>query len=211
MARKSAKTRAYEFIKDAIATGVLPEGEFIVESQLAEQLGISRTPVREALQLLERAGFVRVIPKKGAYIPPIGVQEIWEVWEARRLVESYCVRHAAESRDPELPSQLHELLDQQRESALAQDVRKFIELDREFHRTLVGAAGNSVVSEFYESLRDRQLRMGVQALRGSTGRSQQVIEEHEAITEAIRRGDPDQAIAALCVHLDATRNAITRA
>lgn len=206
----SAKKRAYEFIKEGITTGTLPAGEFVTENQIAEQLGMSRTPVREAVQMLERAGFVRVFPKKGAYVPPIDAQEIRDVWEARQLVEGHCIRLTSAAPGPELGGQLRDLLEKQKAASTDEDVKLFIEHDREFHRVLVFGAGNKVIEDFYESLRDRQLRMGIHAVLSSAERFAQVIEEHLAIVNAVEAADPEAAYRALETHMQLTRKAMDR-
>lgn len=209
-ATPSAKARAYEFIKEGITAGTLPAGEFVTENQIAEQLGMSRTPVREAVQMLERAGFVRVFPKKGAYVPPIDAQEIRDVWEARQLVEGHCIRITAAAPGADLGRRLRDLLDQQQAARAEEDVRLFIEHDREFHRVLVASAGNKVVADFYESLRDRQLRMGIHAVLSSAERFSQVIDEHFAIVTAVEAADPDAAYRALETHMQLTAKAMER-
>lgn len=205
----SAKAIAYEYIKQGIISGEFKVGEFITESQIADELGMSRTPVREAVQALEQVGFLRVFPKRGAYIPPIAEHEIREVWDARQLIELHCVAYATELVDSSLCDNLKAHIAGQEEAARRHDATTFIEHDHAFHRTLVGSAGNSVLNEFYDSLRDRQLRMGIRALLSSEERFQQVLREHRRIVTTIESGNKDEANEALRDHLGRTRVAMS--
>lgn len=121
--------------------------------------------------------------------------------EARLLVETWAVRQVVE-RQVDLVDALEALIRQQREQRA--DPATFIDLDRDFHRTIVAAAGNPVLADFYESLRDRQVRMGVQAVVTGANRAEQVLAEHEAIVEGLRDADPEKAVGALHEHLGAT-------
>lgn len=206
----SAKERAYAFIKGEIIAGRFASGEFVSEGQIADALGVSRTPVREALQLLERAGFVRVFPKKGAYIPPDDQREMRQVWEARQLIETHCIALVSEKGDEGLAATLESLLEEQRRNADNGDIQAFMENDRDFHRAIVEAAGNSVLAQFYETLRDRQLRMGAQALKSGTQRFVEVLEEHEQIVLAVRAADSAKSCDAVREHMDRTRRAMER-
>jgi DNA-binding FadR family transcriptional regulator len=101
-----------------------------------------------------------------------------------------------------LAEELERVLSQQRK--LKHTPVTFIERDREFHRLIVRAVGNPVLAEFYESLRDRQLRMGLHAIAASEARTVNVLAEHDAIVEGVRSGDPERAAAALALHLSTT-------
>jgi DNA-binding GntR family transcriptional regulator len=157
--------------------------------------------VREALLRLEADGLLRIVPKKGAFVPPITELEVEAIMQARGLVEDFCVRravHVGEFLAPEL-DRLLARQEKQQKSPL-----EFIELDREFHRAIVRAAHNPVLADFYESLRDRQMRMGIHAVATSGQRTASVLIEHRAIAEAVRSGDADQAAASMALHLTTT-------
>jgi DNA-binding GntR family transcriptional regulator len=121
--------------------------------------------------------------------------------QARALVEDFCLRRAVQMAEFLVP-ELDRLLarqEQQQKSSI-----EFIELDREFHRAIVCAADNPILAEFYESLRDRQMRMGLHAIATSDQRRGSVLAEHRAIAEGVRSGDADQAAAAMAQHLTKT-------
>jgi DNA-binding FadR family transcriptional regulator len=117
------------------------------------------------------------------------------------MVEDWCVRRLT-GNILGLTDKLTEILAEQK--AVLDDPVMFIECDRHFHRTIVQASGNPTVATFYESLRERQMRMGLQAVVTAEDRAATVLEEHTAIVEAIRSGDADQAAAAVARHLEST-------
>lgn len=202
---ESAQDVAYRWLKQHV--GMLPrhEGTFLTEAEVAEATGTSRTPVREALLRLEAEGFLQIVPKKGAFVPPITDAEVEAVMQARGLVEDWCVRRTAPLAEL-LPAELERLL--ARQEALQGSPAEFIECDREFHRTIVLAAGNPVLADFYETLRDRQLRMGLWAIAASVPRARVVLAEHAAIVEGVRSGDPATAAASVAAHLAGTLAAL---
>jgi DNA-binding GntR family transcriptional regulator len=141
------------------------------------------------------------MPKKGAFVPPITEMEVEAIMQARVLVENFCLRravHVGEFLAPELGRLLAEQ-EKQQKSPL-----EFIELDREFHRAIVRAANNPILADFYESLRDRQTRMGLHAIATSERRIGAVLVEHRAIAEGVRSGDAEGAAAAMARHLTTT-------
>ncbi|CAL8896373.1 GntR family transcriptional regulator [Kocuria varians] len=179
----NAADDAYQQVKARILTGAL-DGQLLSEGAVAAELGVSRTPVREAFLRLQVEGLMRLYPKRGALVVPVGPHESREVLEARRVVE--CASAASALRDPALPGVLEDLLDQQRAAA---GTPRFEELDTAFHAAIVDAAGNSLLSGFYRGLRDRQIRLIATAVRSAGHRSEGILEQHEEILRAVRERD----------------------
>jgi DNA-binding GntR family transcriptional regulator len=202
---EAAQDIVFRWLKQHIVTLPRGAGVFLTEAEVCRATGTSRTPVREALLRLEADGFLEIVPKKGAYVAPITEADIETVMQARKLVEEWCASRASALGDP-LARELGRLVEQQAE--LMGDPVAFVESDRLFHRAIVSAAGNPVLVGFYESLRDRQLRMGVHAVATSDQRSNDVLGEHRAIVAAIRMGDPEEAAAAMARHLATTLAAL---
>lgn len=200
-AEESAQDVTYRWLKRHIASLPRTVGTFLTEAEVAAAARTSRTPVREALLRLEAEGFLQIMPKKGAFVPPISNDEVQAVMEARSLVEDWCVRRVTR-RAYDLSDELGALVREQ-EASLADPVA-FIDLDRDFHRVIISAAGNPVLTDFYESLRERQVRMGLRAVASSANRAQVIIAEHTAIAEGIASGDEARATAALAAHLQST-------
>lgn len=202
----SAPDIAYEWIKRYIIELPRERDAFLNEGALASATETSRTPVREALLRLESEGFLRRIPRKGVYVPPITDADVRALLDARALVERWAASAAAETIRREAGA-LQELIELQRSSR--DDTARFIELDIEFHSRMVSLGGNPVLEEFYRSLRQRQLRIGVRAVTHGSDRMDNVLGEHQAILDAIVAGG--SADAAIDLHLESTRVAATAA
>jgi DNA-binding GntR family transcriptional regulator len=216
----SAADRVYGYAKDAILARRLGVHELLTEGELADAVGVSRTPVREALLRLQADGLVRLLPKRGALVLPVTPDEVADVLETRRLVETFAVRKAITApATAGLVAALEAHLADMRTAMHQRDARAYIEADRDFHEAIVGATGNTILTTLYRSLRDRQLRMGVvNLLEDRTGeldhagvaRMRANIADHEAIlagisTRAIRAGE-----SAVTAHLDRAAEQLRR-
>ncbi|GAA1080966.1 GntR family transcriptional regulator [Nocardiopsis composta] len=201
----SATERAYRHTKDAILDRRYAGGELISEGDIASAVGVSRTPVREALLRLESEGLVRLYPKRGALVVPVSPAEIADVVETRRLIETYTAERAARAGEQDrtdLAVRLTGRLEEMRAALDAGPDRPgFMAADRCFHREIVAASGNQILTGLYDSLRDRQLRMMEEGTR-TVQRMERNVEEHAVILEAIRAGDPGAARTAVTAHLD---------
>lgn len=202
---ESAQDVAYRWLKQHIAKLPRHGGSFLTEAEVVQATGKSRTPVREALLRLEAEGFLQIVPKKGVFVPPISDGEVRAVMQARELVENWCIHQVIPASEA-LLSELDSLVAEQ--ERVISDPVAFIDLDRAFHRAIVRQAGNPVLAEFYESLRDRQVRMGLTAVANEEGRARAVLAEHAAIVAALRGGEPADAGGALGAHLSSTLDAL---
>ncbi len=196
----SATTRAYEHVKRGILQRRYPGGSLLTEGGLSAAIGVSRTPVREALLRLESEGLVRLYPKKGALVLPVSVDEVSDVIEARLLVEVHAVERAL-ARPAPLADRLAELLEEMRSFARRGEVTAFISADRCFHRAIVEAAGNDILNRLYDLLRDRQLRMGVALVSDDPTRLDVAVAEHAAILAAVRSADQEAVTDAVRRHV----------
>ncbi|GHH83651.1 GntR family transcriptional regulator [Streptomyces sulfonofaciens] len=199
----SGREKAYGYLKDTVLTDPGMQGAFLSEQEIADRMGVSRTPVREALLLLAAEGLVELVPKRGARVSPLTGREIAELMELRGIVERYAARQlVATGRAP--VDHMAELLARQRGLTGPDQAREFIAVDHQFHSTLVSTVGNTLLDRHYEGLRSRQVRAGVVALYNRRGRQESVLEEHEAILDALAAGDAGAACAAIDEHLDST-------
>ena len=182
--------------------------ELISEGQVADAVGVSRTPVREALLRLQAEGMLRLLPKRGALVLPVTAEEMADVLETRRLVEMYAARKiVTEGSVGGLVAALQRHIEEMRIAAKRRDTLGYVEADRAFHLELVAAAGNEIITTLYRSLRDRQLRMGVVNLLAEDGvidpaRMRNSADEHERITAAIASRSVRAVDAAVTEHLD---------
>jgi DNA-binding GntR family transcriptional regulator len=204
-APQSAPEIAYEWVKTFIVGLPRDEDAFLNEVSLAQSTGTSRTPVREALLRLEAEGFIRRVPHKGAYVPAVSDPEVRTLMRARSVVEKWAATADVPELDRRVP-ELQDLIDRQR--AEVDDLRRFIELDIEFHSLMVRTGDNHILSDFYDSLRQRQSRVGVKAVTSGENRAGEVLREHQAILDAVRSHDEAASHAAIDAHLNSTLAAV---
>lgn len=188
-----AAERVYLHVKSGVLDRSYEGGTLLTEGDLADAVGVSRTPVREALLRLEAEGLLKLYPKKGALVLPVSAQEIADVVETRLLVERYAVAKVVGAAPAELITRLEDSLAEQRGHAEAGDLAAFAVADRCFHAEIVRAAYNRILAQLYDRLRDRQLRMGVATMHAVPSRVAKNISEHAEILEALRGGSADTA------------------
>lgn len=219
----TGRQKAYEYLRDQILVDPGMQGKFVNEQELARDIGVSRTPVREALLLLVSDGLIELIPQRGALIPVISGRQIAELFELRGVLE----RHAAASTIAAgtVPlGLLDRTLQEQREliakAATPADgtadggrgqATEFIRLDQHFHQLLIDAAANDLISQTYNKLRARQVFVGVEALFRTHDRQSLVCDEHQVIIDALRKGDVAAAQLAIDNHLAVTLDVVLRA
>ncbi len=189
----------YRTLREAIIRGVLPEGQRIQDRLLALELGVSRTPVREALQRLEAEGFLKNVPRLGLIVAEITPQEIEDIYIIRIALEGVAARLAAQrasAGDIEILSSLNEGIARATHS---RDVQQLTTLNREFHQAIYQAARNASLAELLN-----RLHYAVQRFRQSTlsipERAQEALEEHEQLVAAIRDRDAERAEAIARAH-----------
>lgn len=199
----TAADRAYAYAKKRILDGRLPGGTLITEGDVGADVGVSRTPVREAFLRLESEGLLTLYPKRGAIVVAVSAAEVESVMETRLLVERFAIRKIIED-DLGLGAAPEEVIARQEELATRENWREFVEADREFHRIFVAAAGNPILLQLHDSLRDRQTRMNLAALVRNTGRDRQVLAEHRVWADAVDDRDLDAALSMVDEHLGAT-------
>jgi DNA-binding GntR family transcriptional regulator len=201
----TATDRAYEFTKGRVLDSTYAGGELITEGEVAEALGMSRTPVREAFLRLQSEGLLRLYPKRGALVVPVSVAEVDAVMETRMLVERFALdKVLAGGPAPEIADELDRAIAEQERRAAAGDTDGFVAVDREFHTTFVTAAGNPIITALYDSVRDRQRRMILNSLLVDRKRIDSILVEHRALAAAIRAGELDRARTVLDAHLRGT-------
>jgi DNA-binding GntR family transcriptional regulator len=206
---QSNRDRAYDFIRDMILPDPAFHGSFLTEEQVAERVGgTSRTPVREAFLLLASEGLLQLVPRHGAYIPPVTRQEISEALEYRTVLESNAADMVMQRGTVPLEA-MKAALQHQIDCSDAGHELEFMESDSEFHIALVRAVGNSLMTKAYADLRARHVRIGIRALMNTPERQAAVIAEHQAIVDGLESGDPERAKAALLSHIRTTASGLS--
>jgi len=198
---------AYRQILAEIRSGALLPGARLRETELAERFGISRTPVREAIRLLEADGLVAHIPRQGATIRLLDYTEVMELYEMRAVLEGTAARLAARAASD---MELDELTALNAEMASAKDTATAYELNRQFHMTLLDAAKNRYLVKSVNALQKTLLILGPTTLIESI-RAQDAVGEHDAILKALRDRDGLRAEAAMRAHIEAAHRVRLRA
>jgi len=196
-----ASERVYQWTKERILDGRFEGGRLISEGEVADAVGLSRTPVREAFLRLSGEGFLRLYPKRGALVVPVSASEAADITEARIFLERHAAAKViAAGTQQEVAARMRAVLDKQR--TLSAREPAFTALDRDFHATLVNAAGNTLFDEFYSSLRDRQLRIVHTVLRKANAeRPRIIIEEHGRICDLLESGAYDELHELIARHI----------
>jgi DNA-binding GntR family transcriptional regulator len=209
--RPPAKDRALDYVKRQVLTGAFPGGELISEGEVASALGMSRTPVREAFLRLEAEGLLRLYPQRGALVVPVSSEEARAVLEARLVLEQFAAGKVI-SRGPAVCAAVFDRLAgelrRQHDAAAKPDWQEFLEADRAFHLITLEESGNRMLSDFYSSLRDRQMRMIGDSMMRDPRRMTTIMDEHRVIADALRDGNVDRANEAVRVHLSSTTRAL---
>lgn len=205
--RAAIGPQAHQLLRRAIISARLPPGLTLSENELAARLGVSRTPVREALGRLAEEGLVDVFPQYGTFVAPIRLAEVLEARFIREALECAVIREAAASPGSDLLRRLRRLIEAQREAAAVHDLDAFLDRDEDFHRAFSEATGHLRVwkviqGEKYQMDRIRFLSLPrIQSLP-------ELIEQHEAMVDAVEAGDAAAAEAVMRRHLRAIFKAI---
>ncbi len=207
-----ASARAYEGLRKEILTGVHPAGARLREEQLAETLGLSRTPVREALRRLEADGLVQVTPHRGAQVTNWSNEDFDEIFELRTLLEGHAAHMAATRGDVDIAG-LRSLCDAMEQRLDALDERAYAEitqLNLEFHRSLHRAAGERLLPELLSRVIEVPLVRRTFS-QYSAAELQRSFTQHRELVEALSMGDGRWAQAVMHSHIRAARAALLRA
>ena len=190
-----------ETLRDAIRKGVLKPGERLMEIQLAEELGVSRTPVREAIRKLELEGYVIMMPRRGTYVANLSIRDVNEVFEIRTSLDSLASGLAAERITDDELERLQRLLVIIGGYVEANDMDKIVETDTEFHDLLYQASRNTRLVGIIFNLREQLTRFRTTSM-SFPGRLKATLEEHRRIVEAIAQGDVKEAQQAAEDHME---------
>ena len=199
---KSLVDRIYHDIQDKILYKVWPDGHQVLEQELAEELGVSRTPVREALVRLQRDGLIKVTPRHGMRVLPMLPIDVREIYEILSSLESLAVSLAAERKPSAKEFEPLEQINQQMKTSHdASDIKGWAQADEVFHYHLVELSGNRILTDVHENfwVRAQRARLSMLSLMTPPARSTQ---EHTLLLEAIRNGDAALAKDRVEAHLE---------
>lgn len=204
---KPLRELVFESLREAIIGGQLRPGERMMEIQMAEEMGVSRTPVREAIRKLELEGLVLMIPRKGAYVAGLSLKDIADVFEIRRALEGLAAELAADRITEDELEKLERYLVIIAEQIEAGDLDKVVEIDTDFHTLLYQASRNQRLTQIINNLREQIQRFRTTSL-AYPGRMKNALEEHRKIVEAISSRDGDQARRIAQEHIENAENSM---
>lgn len=198
-----------ETLRDAIRKGILKPGERLMEIQLAEELGVSRTPVREAIRKLELEGYVIMMPRRGTYVANLSIRDVNEVFEIRTSLDSLASGLAAERITDEELERLQRLLVLIGGYIESNNMEKIVETDTEFHDLLYQASRNTRLVGIIFNLREQLTRFRATSM-AFPGRLKETLEEHRRLVEAIAQGDVKEAQLAAEEHMEKSEQTLLK-
>jgi len=201
---RSLTSIIFDKIREDILIGKYASGEKIVEAKLAEELGVSRTPVREALKQLELDGLVDNIPNRGVIVKGISKQDIQDIYTIRIAIEGIAVKWAIERMTDDDLNKLKEIYELMEFFTYKKDIEKFAELNTQFHEAIYNATKSRYLEHvltdfqyFIKTTRYKSLK--------TTGRLNSALQEHKEILDALIKKDVDEAKKAIIYHINKSK------
>jgi DNA-binding GntR family transcriptional regulator len=203
----SLGNQAYQEVKKIILEGQVIPGQKLNEGDLAKALGISRTPVREAINRLEKEGLVEIFPQRGAYVVQFSREDILELFLIREKLEGLAAYLAAEKADEATLEKLEYCLRGFEEPFDDRDIQRYAREDFKFHQTLVNLSGGRWLKKLVGTLHDH-IRIFRLTAVGSSARMKISLQEHHDIIAALRRRDPKGAEERMRRHIQHVRDGV---
>lgn len=191
----------FNTLRQAILRGELQPGERLLEIHLADKLGVSRTPIREAIRKLELEGLVLMIPRKGAVVAEITEKSLRDVLEVRRALEELAVKLAYEKILDEEIEELKVAAKEFEDALKTGDVTVYAEADVKFHDIIYRTTDNQRLIQLLYNLREQMYRYRVEYLKREDSH-ETLLAEHQYIIEMLEKRDIDEAVKAVCAHID---------
>ena len=188
----SLRGRVFQKIRDDILSGKYKENEELKEVAIGEELGVSRTPVREAFRQLELEGLIQIIPNKGAYVTGITAKDVKDIYMIRSLLEGFCARLATEKITKEQLEEMEENIYLAQFHADKGHMDQLAELDNRFHDILYEACDSKMLEHLLRDFHQYVLRIRQKTL-STNSRGRASNDEHSRIMEAIKEGDAKKA------------------
>ena len=197
----------FNTLRQAILRGELKPGERLMEIQLANKLGVSRTPIREAIRKLELEGLVLMIPRKGAEVADITEKSLKDVLEVRRALEELSVKLTCDRITKEEIKELEQAAENFRKTMKSKDITEIAEADVRFHDVIYTATKNQKLIQLLNNLHEQMYRYRIEYLKDEEVYPK-LLKEHKEIIERINRGEKEEAARIVCEHIDNQVNAV---
>ena len=199
----------FNTLRQAILRGELKPGERLMEIALSQRLGVSRTPVREAIRMLEQEGLVIMIPRKGAQVAEISEKDLKDVLEVRLGLEELAVRIACQRITEEELEELERAVKEFEEAMKEDDLGVLAAADVTVHEVIYGSTHNKRLVQIISNIREQMYRYRVEYLKDVESRKT-LVEEHYAVYRALKARNQQQAVKDICIHIVNQQNAILR-
>ncbi|MCT4566187.1 MAG: GntR family transcriptional regulator [Maledivibacter sp.] len=206
---KPLREIVFEYLRNSILSGELEPGERLMELQLAQQLGVSRTPIREAIRKLELEGFVEMLPRKGAYVADVSIKDILDVLEVRMFLEGLATNLAAERMTDEEIEELKVILQKFEDEIETMEKQEMIKLDNKFHDTIIKGSRNNKLMQIVQGLQEQFQRFRV-IYFNEYSEHQDLIKYHRAIVKAIADRDSKKAQEYAQTHVEMIEESIIK-
>lgn len=191
----------FQTLRKEILMGTLKPGERLMEMHLADRLGVSRTPIREAMRMLEREGLVVMIPRRGAEVASITVKELRDVLEVRRSLDALAINLACDRITPQMLQALREACLEFEHLTLQRDVAEIAAADVRLHDIILQASDNNRLMQLVNNLAEQMYRYRMEYIKDDRNHPR-LIEEHRHILDCIERKDKPEAERAAKRHID---------
>lgn len=206
---KPLREMVYEELKMQILTGAIIPGTRMMEVELADEMGVSRTPIREAIRKLEKEGLVTIEPRRGAYASMISTEDMVAILEVRQDLEGLAAFFAADRMQPAQLDELKAECANYDDAVTRGSMEDMIKHDTRFHRIIVDSCHNKILVQMIEQLQELVLRFRY-IYYDNFKRAENMPEEHAAILKAIEKGNAAEARAAADVHIDRLKELVIK-
>lgn len=191
----------FNTLRQAILKGELKPGERLMEIQLAQRLGVSRTPIREAIRKLELEGLVTMVPRKGAEVAKITEKSLRDVLEVRRALEELAMEIACDKVSEDIIFHLEDALDVFKKAVVSKELTSIAEADVNFHDVIYNATGNDKLILILNNLREQMYRYRIEYIKDYSSH-ERLIKEHETMIDSLKNKDKEKATMTICNHID---------
>jgi DNA-binding GntR family transcriptional regulator len=206
---KTIRRKIYEHLREQLLSGEIQPHQHLIEARIAQNIGTSRTPVREALHSLELEGLIESIPRVGYVVNPISGEEVEEICEIRAAVEGLAARWAMEKGHQKLVEELERNISLSEDKVSKRDVRAFVDMDAQFHEIISKFSGSKRLLELAQTLRRHMLRYRMQSIY-SVDNVLRAIDGHKGILRAIERVNLEEVNKAIRHHMEQSKKDILR-
>lgn len=200
----------FNTLRDAILTGKLVPGERLMENQLAEKLGVSRTPVREALRMLELENLVELVPRKGAQVLDMSEKDIVNILEVRSALEGLATSVACKKMSKEDLQQLKNMEVDFEKAVAENDVEHFVDIDEDFHDLIFAATENDKLINIFRNLRIQLYRYRMAQAKNNETSMSTIVAHHRSIIRAIENHDVEEGASIAQGHIKYQTESILR-